>query len=298
MPGEITTALLPWWQVLSSRAVFFSFFVFVFAGSRAGWWGQRGWGEAGSLIVGNLLPTGKGTRVAINSSSVQTGVIKIGGLQTASISKEIHLADWLLSSRLLRRVMAAFRTQARAFGKWEPVSEEKGSPRWEKKLENKLEASKNCSVLFFLRLKWLSCCDANRVLTNLCKHILCFGVDLSGENLIASMEGRVNETVACEILFIKTYSFGLIIKTGGWGGENGSLPCFNPNSYWVRICVLRTFLKRIPFCLRTWVFLSQTRVLTVVNQDEDRRSEVMLTCVIAHRQGSEGKNHHWIVLSP
>ena len=61
----------------------------------------------------------------------------------------------------------------------------------------------------------------------------------------------MNETVACEILFIKTYSFGLIIKTGGWGGENGSLPCFNPNRYWVRICVLRTFLKRIPFCLRT-----------------------------------------------
>lgn len=111
------------------------------------------------------------------------------------------------------------------------------------------------------------------------KHILCFGVDLCGENLIASMEGRMNETVACEVLFIKTYSFGFVIKTGGWGGENGSSPCFNPDRYWVRICVLRTFLKRVPFCLRTWVFLCQTRLLTVVSRSDDGRSEAMLTCV-------------------
>lgn len=67
---------------------------------------------------------------------------------------------------------------------------------------------------------------------------------MSGENLIASVEGRVDETVACEILFIKAYLFGLIIKTGGWGGENGSLPCFNPNRYWVCVCVLWTFSEK------------------------------------------------------
>lgn len=39
-------------------------------------------------------------REAINSSSVQTEVVKIGGLQTASISKEIDFAAGVLSGSL------------------------------------------------------------------------------------------------------------------------------------------------------------------------------------------------------
>lgn len=71
-----------------------SVFSFLFLpGAEQGGGGREGEEKLASLTVGNLLPTGKGTRVAINSSSVQTEVIKIGGLQTASISKEIHLAD-------------------------------------------------------------------------------------------------------------------------------------------------------------------------------------------------------------
>lgn len=68
-----------------------SSFLFLPGAEQAG--GGSGREEQLALAAGNLLPTGKGTRVAINSSSVQTEVIKIGGLQTASISREIHLAD-------------------------------------------------------------------------------------------------------------------------------------------------------------------------------------------------------------
>lgn len=57
MPWEITTVPLPWWWVLCFGELFF---FPAFAGSEEEWRGQQGRGEAGSLIVGNLLPQGKG----------------------------------------------------------------------------------------------------------------------------------------------------------------------------------------------------------------------------------------------
>lgn len=72
--------------------------------------------------------TGKETGEAINSSSVQTEVVKIGGLQTASISKEIDLADWLLSGRLPQELQWFLKHEQEL---WEmrPVLEEEGHPR-------------------------------------------------------------------------------------------------------------------------------------------------------------------------